>query len=230
MTPRHRLLMAGVGLALASCAPPHSHPHRHDGALRTITALDCPQSSGELTRKSAAADGKSCVYEDEHSGLIAVQLISLSGTELEKVLAPIEADLRTEIPAPSKAAAGAGDKDKVDIDLPGIHIHAGDNDHASVTINGGGDHSDGQHQHSGVSVQANDGGAEVHVDESHDGVRRDFILTSDKAGPHGYRIAGYEARGPTSGPVVVAIVKSKANDGDELRHDVRRLIERNVGG
>ncbi len=230
MKAKHGLLMSGAALVMAGCAPPHSRPHHHDGALRTITALDCPQSLGELTRKSASADGKTCGYADEGGGLITLQLISLSGIDLDKILVPIEADLRGEIPRPATPAGSASDKDKVDIDLPGVHIHAGGDGGASVKVNAGADQSGGQQHHSGVTVQANDSGAEVHVDESHDGVRRDFILTGDKAGPHGYRIVGYEVRGPNGGPLVMAVVKSKNDEGRNFHHDVRKLIERNIGG
>jgi hypothetical protein len=43
-------------------------------------------------------------------------------------------------------------------------------------------------------------------------------------------MAGYEARGPAGGPVVVAEVLAKSDDDDDLRHDIHALIRRNVGG
>jgi hypothetical protein len=58
-----------------------------------------------------------------------------------------------------------------------------------------------------------------------------YILASDTPGPHGYRMAAYEARGPSAGPLAVASILAKDHEShDELRHEVRDLLARNVGG
>ncbi|HEY2178365.1 MAG TPA: hypothetical protein VGH15_07270, partial [Caulobacteraceae bacterium] len=137
------------------------------------------------------------------------------------------------------------DEGRVDIDLPGIHIHAAgkDNEHGGgqvrigrdVTINGGGatnttSTADEDRPSGGVNIEAHDNGAEIRVDETRGGMRRVFFLASDTPGPSGYKVAGYEARGPKAGPLVVASMLSKSDDHDELRHDAARLIRLNVGG
>jgi hypothetical protein len=58
-----------------------------------------------------------------------------------------------------------------------------------------------------------------------------YILASKTPGPHGFRLAGYEARGPRIGPLAVASVKSKSDkDRDEIYDDMKALLRRNVGG
>jgi hypothetical protein len=83
-----------------------------------------------------------------------------------------------------------------------------------------------------VEIRADDHGAVVrHRQKAGDGVRATLVLASDKA-PTGYRLAGYEARGPKGGPLAVAVVKAKdrnAEDGD-LFKDMKALVRHNVGG
>jgi hypothetical protein len=221
-------------LALAACDPPRPrHDHgwgHHDSheALKVITRLDCPDEQGDLTRKAAAADGKSCDYAGEDGAVVSLQLAALNGNDAGPVLDPLGDQLRAELPTlpatPTPPGSGkSGKDDKVDIDLPGVHIHA-DGDKASVDA--GGDSG-----HGGVRVNADDHGAEVHIeDQNGPGVRKMMILTSDTPGPHGYQVVAYEARGPVGGPIVVATVKAKDHDHDDLMRDVRDLVRHNVGG
>lgn len=226
---RHFLILttAAAALGLAACNPPHPHAHRSRdswSAPKTISVLDCPTSQGDLTRKSAAADGKSCVYVSDSGAEVTLQLASLNGGDVGAVLDPIGTALRAELPVLDKTATTPvnGEKDRVDIDLPGVHVHAGGNG-ARIDAGGGGD--------GGVHVDANDNGAEVHIDDRHGaGVRKMVILTSETPGPHGYRVVGYEARGPAAGPIMVATVKTKSEEHDDLFSDVRDLIHHNVGG
>jgi hypothetical protein len=194
-----------------------------------------------LTRKSTAADGKSCDYTSPDGASVTLQLVALNGADINTALAPLETKLRAEAPSSGKTLPDEG---RVDIDLPGIHIHASgkDNEHGGgqvrigrdVTINGGGATNttvaDEDRPTGGVNIEAHDNGAEIRVDESRGGVRRVFFLASDTPGPNGYKVAGYEARGPKVGPLVVASMLTKSDDHDELRHDAERLIRLNVGG
>jgi subtilisin family serine protease len=233
---------AGAALMLAGCHPPHPHAA---APLRAVSSLDCPDTQGDLTRKSAAADGKTCVYATESGDQVTLQIVSLNGGGAHAALAPIEDQLKTEIPAAATPAStpGAPDKDRVDINLPGIHIHANGDGHADVDTAGvhvaahdhgvSGDNAAVQVNGlgaQGVTVNASEGGAQIHIDEGGSGVRARYILASETAGPHGYHMAGYEARGPAGGPIVVAEILAKSDDQDDLRHDIHALIRRNVGG
>ena len=222
--------IAALAVGIVGCTPPHVH-HHGDAALKTISSLNCPETQGDLTRKSQAPDGKSCDYSSASGNDVMLQLVSLNGRDASAALDPIQAQLKSELPANAGTRDGDGsDHGRVDIDLPGIHIHANDtnkNDskgNAKIDI-GGGDKGGG-----GVHVQANDGGAQVSVNESGSGIRLAYVLTSDTAGPHGYKVVGYDARGPHEGPLAVVIVKSKADDADDLRDDAKELLKLNVGG
>jgi hypothetical protein len=226
------LALAGASvLALAAC---DRHPRHHrDGSdsapMTAASRLDCPDTQGALTRKATAADGRSCDYDGPDGAVVALSLNAMTGKDADAVLDPLGHDLRAELPStsPSGAAKAGSNKDdeKVDIDLPGVHIHA-KGDRASVDAGP----NDGK---SGVHVNANDSGAEVHVDDrSNAGVRKLMILAADKPGPHGYTVAGYEAHGPANGPLVVATIRARdhGQGHDALMHDVDQLVKLNAGG
>lgn len=234
-------------LALAACSPPHPHDHA-DTPLKVISALDCPTEQGDLKRVSAAADGLSCVYSDDANDQITMRLVKLTDGDARAVLAPMEAQLQTEVPSIKIDAATGGPAtsggDHVDINLPGIHIHTNGDGHADVNAMGvqvhANDTGSGSHEavvtsppmngHAGVTVNATEGGARIRVDEHGPGVKMSYILAADSPGPNGYRIAGYEARGPEGGPIVVVTLLGKTNDHDDVRHDIKSLLSRNVGG
>ena len=247
--------VVAAAFALAACTPPHPHAHPK-AALKSIDTLSCPDSQGDLTRKTVSADGKTCQYVDSRGDQITLALIALDGGDLTAALAPLETSLRAELPnaaesdkdsdgddkagAANKSAAGASDRDRVDIDLPGIHIHADGKDGdgkdqvrigKTVSIQDGKTIvTESKSGGAGVTVDAHDKGAEIHVNEPGGGIRQTFILASDTPGPHGYKLASYQARGPEGGPIVVASVLSKSDEQDDLRHDLSELLKANVGG
>ena len=229
-----RMLMvtgASMGaLWLCGCTPPHSH-HHSDALLKTIDTLDCPDSQGDLTRKSQSADGKSCVYAGASGAVVTLQLVALHGQEAKAALAPIADGLKAELPpeagAKSDNDAGNGGG-RVDIDLPGIHIHASGKDDAKIDV--GGPARNAAEGGPGISIDAHDKNARIDINESGSGVRVSYILASDTPGPNGYKAVSYDARGPSDGPLAVVSIKSKSDDDDDLRDDARELLKINVGG
>ena len=225
---------AASALWIAGCTPPHSH-HWAGSRLKTIDSLDCPDSQGDLTRKSQSADGKTCVYADESGAAVTLQLVSLNGGDAKNALAPIEDDLKKELPpqAGEKSDNDSGNgSGRVDIDLPGIHIHASgkDDDKGDAKIDIGGPGRDSAGGGPGVSIDAHDKNARISINESGSGVRLSYIQASDDPGPHGYKSVSYDARGPSAGPLAVVTIKSKSDDVDDLRDAARELLRRNVGG
>ena len=92
------------------------------------------------------------------------------------------------------------------VDLPGIHITANENDESAKVRVGP------------ISIDANDSSATIRsrrevrlrgeaFSREKRGIRATFIYTG-KDLPAGYRFVGYEAGGPKTGPIAVAIVKS----------------------
>jgi hypothetical protein len=152
------------------------------------------------------------------------------------------------------------ERNKTSIHLPGLRIDASDDGadikigHITINSNEGGasevkidknvtvrgddrketvsitanDDEDGD---GAVNIRASDDGAEIRHSKGGDSIRSTLILASDKA-PSGYRVVGYEARGPKGGPLAVAT--SKANNRDSGDHDVfkdmKALVRHNVGG
>jgi len=249
---------AALALALAACKPPTPRHKARPEASGVVTSLDCPARQGGLERVSVAADGRSCAYSDQKGAAVALQIVNLNGADARTALQGLESELQAELPArtdkPTPAADTRVEGDDVDIDIPGVRIRADEGGRAQVQA--GNVHIDANDDSAhirvrkrvsvdkdgktvivedpdgedGVSVDADDDGAVIRMNgEGRRGsVRRTLILVSKTPGPHGYKVAGYEARGPRTGPLVVASVKAKDEDHDRLYDDMRALLKRNA--
>ncbi|GAA0620507.1 hypothetical protein GCM10009422_15200 [Brevundimonas kwangchunensis] len=127
--------------------------------------------------------------------------------------------------------------DKASVRLPGMRIEA-DGDNASVRI--GGFHIDandssgsvdinGSAGGEDVSVQARDNSTEVRAVSSGEATRASWSLSDNRPSPDGWRLVGYEARGPVGGPLVVATVRSRDNNRGRVFDDAKDLVTLNVG-
>lgn len=160
---------------------------------------------------------------------------------------------QARLEASARTHAGAGDGDRVSIALPGLRVKT-DGDRADVRLPGISVKSDGenadirvgpitikaQDASSNVNISAN--GAEMSVRSQGDaaeirtrhrgsGTRASYILADDDASPKGWRMVGYEARGPEGGPLVMAVVRSKErHKDDEVFDSAKALVRRNAGG
>jgi hypothetical protein len=134
--------------------------------------------------------------------------------------------------------------DKADIDLPGLHIHADGTGKASVRLPGISVDADDDKALVKTSwggmknavIDADKTGAEIRAVNS-DSANVDviYILASDAPGPDDVHVVGYEARGPASGPLILATFKGKRYEhhdhehyGSDAQNDVKKLIERNL--
>ncbi|MBO9545088.1 hypothetical protein [Caulobacter sp.] len=229
--------------------------------IHVIDKLDCPERQGELKRISVAADGQSCSYQSGEA-TVDLRLVRLNGGDAEAALAPIEGELKQIMPTPPASpkpveGKGKSGKNQTSINLPGVKINASDGGadirigHLTINSDGGaaevkvnknvnirGDDAHGavnvsaNDEHEGdVTIKADDHGAEIRTQKKGDIVRSTLILANDKA-PKGYRLAGYEARGPKGGPLAVAVVKAKTRDTDDhdIFRDMKALVRHNVGG
>lgn len=256
------MLLIGAGSAvLSACHRAEEAPREHrlglHEPLRVIDRLDCPERQGALRRVSVAQDGQSCVYESANAA-VDLRLVRLNGGDAEAALSPIEAELRGVMPPPPPPPKPPhqtkGDKNHASsIHLPGLSIDTNGDaadiriGHLTINSDGGaaevkvnknvsvkGDQAKGEvnvNDDGDVSIRANDNGAEIRAHKAGDVVRSTLILANDKA-PKGFRLAGYEARGPKGGPLAVAVVKAKTRDTDDhdLFRDMKALVRHNVGG
>jgi hypothetical protein len=240
---------------------PQEHRLGRREPMRVIDRLDCPEQQGALRRVSAAPDGQSCAYESPIAS-VDLRLVRLNGGDAEAALAPVEAELKGVMPPPPPTPKpphdAKRDKNHASIHLPGVSIDAhGDTadiriGHLTINSDGGAAEvkvnknvsvkradgkgvvnitADEEHGDGDVAIRASDGGAEIRAKKGGDDVRSTLILANDKA-PKGFRLAGYEARGPKGGPLAVAVVKAKTRDTDDhdLFKDMKALVRHNVGG
>jgi len=252
------VMLAG-GLLLGACHPVRGHGHvtlfGHPDYTKILAKLTCPDDVGALQLTQKAADGRSCRYTGARDEDVALTLLALNGASATQALAPTEAELKADLPAETTAKATAstanseddddkddgGNKEHVDrtnIDLPGVHIVA-DGDKAQVRLPGLSIDADGDKANvhtsafgfRGASIEANNGGAVIRAgDSDQNGADLTYILASDAPGPDGVRAAGYIARGPAVGPLVVATFKSRRHehDGHSDHDDISRLVNLNV--
>jgi hypothetical protein len=115
------------------------------------------------------------------------------------------------------------------VNLPGIHIEANDNDD-SAQVSVGPIHIDAGGGRNTVRIRRDVRLRGEALNPERRGIRATFIYTGVDL-PNGYHFVGYEAGGPKTGPITVAVVKSKAGDAEdnELYPDVKKLVRRNGG-
>jgi len=176
----------------------------------TRTAADEATKDAADAAKDAAAAAKEAVEDAGHA-------VSATDGAGDKV----------DIQIDKHGHRVTADGDTAKVDLPGLHISANDED-ANVRIGG-------------IRINANGDEESVHIirdvrmrgealSRTKRGIRATFI-SSGKSDPNGYRFVGYEAAGPKTGPLTVAVVKAKTeidHNGDIAR-DVQRLVRRNGG-
>lgn len=265
------LLAAASVIPLAGCT----------GAQAPRAALDCPATQGELTRTSAAADGKTCTYASADGAEVTLRLIPVSGGAYA-TLDRLETSLLAEADARSAAAArtatsadtqptpqSAGDARRVEseaakdaagaevasedssdegvdvhmedgkvvvaeggsttrVNLPGIHIEADENDDsASVRI--GPLHVDANGDEAVMRVRRDVRLKGEALSREKRGVRATYIVGGRKGEQRSF--VGYEAGGPKTGPLAVAVVRADKDlhDSDDIYDDVKRLVRRNGG-
>lgn len=144
---------------------------------------------------------------------------------------------RATVRAPGVDIRAEGDD--ATVRLPGLHIES-KGDQASVRI--GGFHIDatedgstvdiassGEGEGDNVSVQANQDAAEIRTSAGGGATRASWILTDNRPSEAGWRLVGYEARGPAGGPIVVATVRARDRDRGRVFEDAKDLVTLNVG-
>ena len=112
--------------------------------------------------------------------------------------------------------------DKASVRIGGFHIDADDSD-GSARISGSG--GDGEN----VSINARNDAAEIRANVGGDATRSSWILTDNRPSEAGWRLVGYEARGPAGGPLVVATVRSREDNRERAFEDAKDLVALNVG-
>jgi hypothetical protein len=143
---------------------------------------------------------------------------------------------RTSVRAPGLAIETTGED--ASVRLPGVRIDTR-GDKASVRIGSfqiDADDSEGSARVSGagsngddVVINARDDATEIRASAGGEATRTSWILTDNRSSESGWRVVGYEARGPVGGPLVVATVRSRDGDRERALEDARALVTLNAG-
>ena len=112
--------------------------------------------------------------------------------------------------------------DQASVRIGGFHIDANDST-GSARVRGTGGNGES------VSVNAQDDAAEIRTSAGGEATRTSWILTDNRDSESGWRLVGYEARGPVGGPLVIATVRSKDNNRGRAFNDAKALVTLNVG-
>ncbi|ADL01719.1 hypothetical protein [Brevundimonas subvibrioides] len=210
-----------------------------DGVMRRFEALlsaAMPHTSAELRASADAAEARMAADGAR---------VAADAARVEADAARIEADEarraadasangeRVTVSGPGLTVNAQGEK--ADVRLPGLSVNA-DGDRASVQIGGfsinaddaGGTASINSSDDS-VSIQAHEDAAEIRTRAPGEATRATYMLTDQTPAQEGWRLVGYEARGPVGGPIVVATVRAKDRDSDGVFDSAKDLVTLNVG-
>lgn len=180
-------------------------------------------------------------FEDRLSASLPQAVAQLRASAQESAAAaaapasPAPAGDRASVRAPGVDIQANGDD--ATVRLPGLRIESKGDD-ASVQI--GGFHIDANDGEGRVNVEGSDGGDNVSVQAHQDAAeirtsagggatRSSWILTDNRPSEEGWRLVGYEARGPAGGPIVVATVRARDRDRGRVFEDAKALVALNVG-
>lgn len=112
--------------------------------------------------------------------------------------------------------------DKASVRIGGFHIDADDSD-GSARVSGSSPAGDN------VTINAQDDAAEIRASAAGEATRVSWILTDNRVSESGWRLVGYEARGPVGGPLVVATVRSRDRNRERAFEDAKDLVALNAG-
>ncbi len=185
-------------------------------------AVDQLQASADAAKAAAKAQAEAGRAEAK-AGQARIDAQAAASGDRARVSAP-GLDIQAEGDDATVRMPGLhieADGDKASVRIGGFHIDAND---ASGTVNIEG--SDGGDE---VSVQAHEDSAEIRTKSSGEATRANWILTDNRASAAGWRLVGYEARGPVGGPLVVATIRSRDRDRGRAFEDAKDLVALNVG-
>ena len=195
----------------------------------TLSA-DMPHTVAELRAAADAARAQSAADSAQVQADVAAVAADAARVEADAAAAAADS---AHVSAPGMNIDAQGDRARVR--LPGMSVDA-DGDKASVRIGGFSINADDSSESvdisssdESVSVQAHDDAAEIRTSAPGDATRRTYMLTDRTPADEGWRLVGFEARGPAGGPIVIATVRAKDRDSDGVFDSAKDLVALNVG-
>lgn len=189
--------------------------------FRASLSGDMPHTSAELRASADAAQAQ--------VGADAAQVEAGTAREATDAASGDGASLR----GPGVAIETRGDR--ANVRLPGMSVDT-DGDTASVRFGGFSINADNatetvaiSSKDETVSVQAHGDATEVRTRAPGEATRTTYLLTDNTPADEGWRLVGYEARGPVGGPIVIATVHARDRDNEGVFDAARDLVTLNVG-
>ncbi len=177
----------------------------------TAAALAASQEASQARAEADAARAEADAARAEGDAIRA------EGDRIRAEGAAVAAGERASVRLPGLTVEAEGDK--ANVRFGNFSIQADD---ASQTVDVSSDDES-------VSVQARDDAAEIRTSAPGDTVRTTYILTDNRPAEEGWRLVGFEARGPEGGPIVIATVRAKDRDSDGVFDSAKDLVTLNVG-
>ena len=200
-------------------------------------SADLPRAMAAINAAEARAQADAAAVQADAAGTAAdtAQRAADTAQEAADQAAAAGGD-RASVRAPGVNIEANGDD--ATVRLPGMRIETR-GDKASVRIGGfqiNADDSDGSARVTGsspdgdnVSINAQDDAAEIRAAAAGEATRASWMLTDNRASESGWRLVGYEARGPVGGPLVIATVRSRDRNRERAFEDARDLVALNAG-
>jgi hypothetical protein len=138
-----------------------------------------------------------------------------------------EGDQSASVVLPGVRIDADGKDDSAHISMPGVRIDA-EGDGAAIRL--GRMHIDTDNDKAVVKAVSDVRLRGEGLARTKRGIQAMFVYAGDNLGG-GYKYVGYEVAGPKTGPLTVAIIKSKKSGGfhGDVYGDVKRLVRRNGG-
>ena len=199
------------------------------GAEAAMNAAEDSAAKASVSAKAAAADARKAADEAARDAAkareVAEKAAEPQAWDDKAIEERVNAKLREKgIDVEDK---GGDREETAHVNMPGIHINA-NGDSADVRV--GPLHIDANGDTATIrSMDATYMRGEGLTGQRR-GVRAMFLYSGDGLGS-GYKYVGYEASGPRSGPLAVAVVKSKSEGGfhGDIYGAVKKLVRRNGG-
>lgn len=225
-------------------------------ALKVISALQCPTDQGPLVRRGSASDeGRTCVYTGPRGAEVKLHLVALNGTPPSEALQRFEDEVIPEGTKSARTSAtysettGNEDEASAQVTMPGLKVES-KGDRSTVRLPGMKIETDGDRSNiriGGLVIHADDQGSQIshssRADQTttittsassdrrgaSDTVRANLMHVAPRANADGWRVVGYEARGPAGGPIVVATFRLRDRDSGDVLEAAKALVSLNVG-
>ncbi len=184
-------------------------------------AVDALEAAADSADQAAASADRAAAAGDQAAATADQAAASADRASVRAPGVNIEAngdDATVRLPGVRIETRG----DKASVRIGGFHIDADDSD-GSARVSGSTPNGDD------VTINARNDAAEIRASAGGGGTRTSWILTDSRTSEAGWRVVGYEARGPAGGPLVVATVRSRDRNRERAFEDAKDLVALNAG-